>query len=74
MLAQWKCVDILIYLRGKIMQSENPMQAKRGGQGRYLQRYLSLIPVIAVLAISVAFSTWVLFNAAFPDLLFHPMP
>jgi photosystem I subunit IX len=39
-----------------------------------LQRYLSLAPVLAVLAIVIAFSTWVFFNASFPDLLFHPMP
>lgn len=50
------------------------MQRSSGGQPRYLSRYLSLAPVLAVLAISVAFTTWVLFNAAFPDLLFHPMP
>lgn len=43
-------------------------------QPRYIKRYLSLIPVIAVLSISIAVSLWILFNAAFPDLLFHPMP
>jgi photosystem I subunit IX len=46
----------------------------RNDQPHYFQRYLSLAPVLAVLAVSVAFSTWVFFNAAFPDLLFHPMP
>lgn len=51
------------------------MQGKgKADQPRYFQRYLSLAPVLAVLAVSVAFTTWVLFNAAFPDLLFHPMP
>lgn len=47
---------------------------QRNSQPHYLQRYFSLIPFIAVIAISVAFSAWVFFNAAFPDLLFHPMP
>ncbi|MBE9007960.1 PsaJ protein [Fortiea sp. LEGE XX443] len=49
------------------MRTQNKQQA-------YFLRYLSLIPVIAVLAISVAFSTWAIFNYFFPDLLFHPMP
>ncbi len=39
-----------------------------------LQRYFSLIPVIAVISISIAFTAWTLFNYFFPDLLFHPMP
>lgn len=47
---------------------------QQNNQIRYLRRYLSMAPVLAVLAISVAFTTWALFNAAFPDLLFHPMP
>ncbi|MBE9205621.1 PsaJ protein [Nostoc sp. LEGE 06077] len=37
-------------------------------------RYLSLAPVLGVIAISIAFSTWAIFNYFFPDLLFHPMP
>lgn len=37
-------------------------------------RYLSLAPVLAVLTISIAFSTWAFFNLYFPDLLVHPMP
>ncbi len=49
------------------MQTQNKQQA-------YFLRYLSLIPVLAVLAISVAFSTWAIFNYFLPDLLFHPMP
>ncbi|WP_427158153.1 PsaJ protein [Aliinostoc sp. HNIBRCY26] len=49
------------------MQTPNKEQS-------YFLRYLSLIPVLAVLAISIAFSTWVIFNYFFPDLLFHPMP
>ncbi|QIR39866.1 PsaJ protein [Tolypothrix sp. PCC 7910] len=47
---------------------------KSNDQSRYFQRYLSLAPVLAVLAISIAFSTWAIFNFIFPDLLFHPMP
>ncbi|MFM7424232.1 MAG: PsaJ protein [Elainella sp.] len=47
---------------------------RSNNQLHYLQRYLSLAPVLAVLSVSIAFSTWVFFNAAFPDLLFHPMP
>ncbi len=43
-------------------------------QKSYFLRYLSLAPVLAVLAVSIAFSTWAVFNFFFPDLLFHPMP
>ncbi|MBH8552704.1 PsaJ protein [Nostocaceae cyanobacterium CENA357] len=49
------------------MQTQNKQKA-------YFLRYLSLGPVLAVLAISVAFSTWAIFNYFFPDLLFHPLP
>lgn len=41
-------------------------------QPRYLSRYLSLVPVIAVLATSAAFSLWLIINTYFPDLLFYP--
>ncbi|MBU7582954.1 MAG: PsaJ protein [Nostoc sp. TH1S01] len=47
---------------------------KSGDQQRYFVKYLSLAPVLAVLAISIAFSTWAIINYFFPDLLFHPMP
>jgi photosystem I subunit 9 len=47
---------------------------KQGDQKTFFLRYLSLAPVLAVLAVSVAFSTWAIFNFIFPDLLFHPMP
>ncbi|WP_072032405.1 PsaJ protein [Fischerella sp. PCC 9605] len=47
---------------------------KSSNQRSYFLRYLSLAPVLAVLAVSIAFSTWALFNFVFPDLLFHPMP
>jgi photosystem I subunit IX len=40
----------------------------------YFKRYLSQAPVLAIVAVSIAFSTWAFFNAAFPDLLFHPLP
>ncbi|WP_088892123.1 PsaJ protein [Leptolyngbya ohadii] len=43
-------------------------------QPNYLLEYLSLAPVLAVVSVSVAISTWIIFNAYFPDLLFHPMP
>lgn len=49
-------------------------QQSREKQINALKTYLSLIPVLAVIAVSVAFSTWTLFNYFFPDLLFHPMP
>jgi photosystem I subunit IX len=49
------------------------MQTKNN-QLHYFLRYLSLAPVLAVVAVSIAFSTWAFFNAAFPDLLFHPLP
>lgn len=51
------------------MQKQNENEQKH-----YLQRYLSLTPVLAVVAVSVAFTTWAIFNYFFPDLLFHPMP
>ncbi|MFN6560441.1 MAG: PsaJ protein [Nostoc sp. ChiSLP01] len=47
---------------------------KRNNQQGYFIRYLSLAPVLAVLSISIAFSTWAIFNYFLPDLLFHPMP
>ncbi|MBD2356542.1 PsaJ protein [Tolypothrix sp. FACHB-123] len=47
---------------------------KTNNQTGYFQKYLSLAPVLAVLAISIAFSIWAIFNFVFPDLLFHPMP
>ncbi|MBE9103771.1 PsaJ protein [Nostoc cf. edaphicum LEGE 07299] len=47
---------------------------KSNDQKSYFLRYLSLAPVLAVISISVAFSTWAFFNYFLPDLLFHPMP
>ncbi|WP_341525363.1 PsaJ protein [Nostoc sp. UHCC 0302] len=47
---------------------------KKDDQKGYFLKYLSLAPVLAVVSISVAFSTWAIFNYFFPDLLFHPMP
>ncbi|KAF3889289.1 MULTISPECIES: PsaJ protein [Nostocales] len=47
---------------------------KRNDQTNYFLQYLSLAPVLAVVSVSVAFTTWALFNYVFPDLLFHPMP
>jgi photosystem I subunit 9 len=47
---------------------------KPNEQVSYLKKYLSLAPVLAVVSVSVAFSTWAVFNYFFPDLLFHPMP
>jgi len=49
------------------------MQKTNNQQG-YFVKYLSLAPVLGVLAISIAFSTWAIFNFVFPDLLFHPIP
>lgn len=48
------------------------LMQKPDTQPGYFSQYLSLIPVIAVLAISIAFTTWVLINTYFPDLLFYP--
>ncbi|MFQ4141993.1 PsaJ protein [Chlorogloeopsis sp. ULAP02] len=50
------------------------MVQKPTEQQGYFLRYLSLAPVIAVLAVVIAFSTWAIFNFVFPDLLFHPLP
>ncbi|MBE9201563.1 MULTISPECIES: PsaJ protein [unclassified Nodularia (in: cyanobacteria)] len=40
----------------------------------YFIEYLSTAPVLAVVAVIVAFCAWTIFNDIFPDLLFHPMP
>jgi photosystem I subunit IX len=50
---------------------KTPKQSSNS-QPRYFLRYLSLVPVLAVLAISIAFTTWVLINTYAPDLLFFP--
>jgi photosystem I subunit 9 len=50
------------------------MLKKSNNQLGYFLQYLSLAPVLAVLSVSVAFSTWAVFNYFFPDLLFHPLP
>ncbi|MUG95626.1 PsaJ protein [Scytonema sp. UIC 10036] len=47
---------------------------KQNDQVNYFVQYLSLAPVLAVVSVSVAFTTWALFNYVFPDLLFHPIP
>ncbi|OKH23307.1 PsaJ protein [Hydrococcus rivularis NIES-593] len=47
---------------------------KSNNQLGYFLQYLSLALVLAVLSVSVAFSTWAVFNYFFPDLLFHPLP
>jgi photosystem I subunit 9 len=43
-------------------------------QPNYFIEYLSLAPVLAVVSVSVALSTFIIINSYFPDLLFHPMP
>ncbi|MBE9180891.1 PsaJ protein [Oculatella sp. LEGE 06141] len=43
-------------------------------QPGYFLQYLSLIPVIAVVSISIAFTIWALINSAIPDFLFSPIP
>ncbi|MBW4580870.1 MAG: PsaJ protein [Tildeniella nuda ZEHNDER 1965/U140] len=48
--------------------------AKPDSQANFFLRYLSTAPVLAIVATSIAVSTWALFNYVFPDLLFHPMP
>ncbi|MBW4471410.1 MAG: PsaJ protein [Stenomitos rutilans HA7619-LM2] len=48
--------------------------ARQNSQPNFFVRYLSLAPILAVIATSVAISTWAVFNFYFPDLLFHPMP
>ncbi|MEX0271977.1 PsaJ protein [Leptolyngbyaceae cyanobacterium UHCC 1019] len=48
--------------------------ANPNNQANFFVRYLSLAPVLAVISVSVAFSTWAVFNYFFPDLLFHPLP
>ncbi|HYW21142.1 MAG TPA: PsaJ protein [Nodularia sp. (in: cyanobacteria)] len=48
--------------------------AKPNKEKSYFLQYLSNAPVLAVIAVIVAFSAWTIFNYFFPDLLFHPMP
>ncbi|MBD2255632.1 PsaJ protein [Nostoc parmelioides] len=50
------------------------MTKSKDQEKKYFLQYLSLAPVLAVISISVAFSTWAIFNYIFPDLLFHPLP
>lgn len=50
------------------------MVQKASDQPKALSRYLSLAPVLAIIAVSVAFSTWAIFNYFFPDLIAHPLP
>ncbi|MBD2505416.1 PsaJ protein [Anabaena azotica] len=50
------------------------MTQSKEAQKSYFVGYLSLAPVLAVLAVSIAFSIWAIFNFIFPDLLFHPLP
>jgi len=50
------------------------MLKKTNNQPGYLLQYLSLAPVLAVVSVSAAFSLWLIINAFFPDLLFHPLP
>lgn len=50
------------------------MVQKAANQPNYFVRYLSLAPVLAVVAVAVALSTWMIFNYFFPDLLAHPLP
>ncbi|MBD2460619.1 PsaJ protein [Oscillatoria sp. FACHB-1407] len=50
------------------------MKNPGNNQPAYFSQYLSLAPVLAVVSVSVAFSLWLIINAFFPDLLFHPMP
>lgn len=45
---------------------------QKNSQPGFFTRYLSLAPVLAVLAVSVAFTTWAIINYNFPDLLFYP--
>lgn len=48
------------------------MQGSPNDQPRSFLRYLSLAPVLAVVAVSAAFSLWLIINTYFPDLLFYP--
>jgi len=49
------------------------MQTK-DDQKKYFLQYLSLAPVLAVLAVVVSFTTWVVINYFFPDILMFPNP
>ncbi|MFB2980969.1 photosystem I reaction center subunit IX [Microseira sp. BLCC-F43] len=43
-------------------------------QQKYLLRYLSTVPVLATVWLSLQAVLLIVFNYYFPDLLFHPMP
>ena len=48
--------------------------AQKKDQPNYFLQYLSLAPVLAVLSVVVSFTTWVLINYSFPDILMFPNP
>ncbi len=50
------------------------MQTKNDDQKTHFLRYLSLAPVLAVLAVVVSFTTWAVINYFFPDILMFPNP
>lgn len=60
---------------GSSRQNPSAMQitAEENSQLGYFLQYLSLAPVLAVVTVSVAFSTWAVINYFFPDLLFFPL-
>lgn len=41
---------------------------------QYFLKYLSTAPVLAIAWMSVTAVILIVFNALFPDLLFHPLP
>lgn len=43
-------------------------------QLEYFTKYLSNAPVLLIVWISVQATLLIIFNAIFPDLLFHPLP
>jgi photosystem I subunit 9 len=49
------------------------MRTPNTQRGDFLQ-YLSLAPVLAIVSVSVAVSTWIVINYLLPDILFHPVP
>ncbi len=53
-------------------QEKAPLAGKANTQLAYFLRYLSLAPVLAILAVSIAVTIWILINAYIPDRLFYP--
>jgi photosystem I subunit 9 len=56
-----------------IAQEPNSMRTPETQPRDFLQ-YFSLAPILAIVSVSVAISTWIIINYFLADILFHPVP